>query len=96
MVAMQLARKYFDVEVTLTNGKFADDGEDDDGNTIYLMEQDRKDRIRWCLVKDWLKRHMVFLILMLRVIQEPLFHLMLRFKSGKRCRSRCLCTSFNR
>ena len=33
-------RKGFDVEVTLTNGKFADDGEDNDGNTIYLMEQD--------------------------------------------------------
>ena len=32
-------RKGFDVEVTLTNGKFADDGEDEDGNTIYLMEQ---------------------------------------------------------
>ena len=32
-------KKGFDVEVTLTNGKFADDGEDDDDNTIYLMEQ---------------------------------------------------------
>ena len=34
------SRNGFDVEVTLTNGKFADDGEDEDGNTIYLMEQD--------------------------------------------------------
>ena len=33
------SRNGFDVEVTLTNGKFADDGEDDNGNTIYLMEQ---------------------------------------------------------
>ena len=33
------SRNGFDVEVTLTNGKFADDGEDEDGNTIYLMEQ---------------------------------------------------------
>ena len=32
-------RKGFDVEVTLTNGKFADDGEDNNGDTIYLMEQ---------------------------------------------------------
>ena len=34
------SRKGFDVEVTLTNGKFADAGEDNNGNTIYLMEQD--------------------------------------------------------
>ena len=34
-----VGKKYFDIEVTLTNGKFADDGEDDDDNTIYLMEQ---------------------------------------------------------
>lgn len=33
------SRNGFDVDVTLTNGKFADDGEDEDGNTIYLMEQ---------------------------------------------------------
>ena len=33
------SRKGFDVEVTLTNGKFADAGEDEDGNTIYLMEK---------------------------------------------------------
>ena len=33
------SRNGFDVEVTLTNGKFADDGEDDNGDTIYLMEQ---------------------------------------------------------
>ena len=30
-------RPAFDIYVTLTNGKFADDGEDEDGNTIYLM-----------------------------------------------------------
>ena len=32
------SRKGFDVEVTLTNGKFAD-AEDNNGDTIYLMEQ---------------------------------------------------------
>ena len=41
-----VGKKYFDVEVTLTNGKFADDGEDDDDNTIYLMEQYGKDKSR--------------------------------------------------
>ena len=41
-----VGKKYFDVEVTLTNGKFADDGEDDDDNTIYLMEQYGKDEYK--------------------------------------------------